>query len=149
MADNVTKAERSRIMAAVKATDTAPEMVVRRLVFAMGFRYRLHERSLPGTPDLVFRRLRKAINVNGCFWHMHACGRCRMPTANRTYWKTKLERNVMRDKRVRKSLRRMGWDLLIIWECELDVITRGTLHRRIRRFLSAPALPQRSRPGAK
>src|SRR6185295_10356211 len=100
MADTFSVAERSRIMAAVKSRDTTPEMVVRRMVHAMGFRYRLHVRSLPGAPDLVFPRLRSVIFVSGCFWHMHTCGRCRIPTARRKYWVAKLERNAARDKRV-------------------------------------------------
>src|SRR5437899_446614 len=99
MADTFSESERSRIMAAVKSTGTMPEMIVRRMVHAMGFRYRLHARSLPGAPDLVFRRLRKVIFVSGCFWHMHDCGRCRIPAARRDYWIGKLERNAARDKR--------------------------------------------------
>ncbi|WP_315861225.1 very short patch repair endonuclease [Anatilimnocola floriformis] len=85
--------ERSRIMAAVKSTDTSPELVVRRLIHAMGYRYRLHVKSLPGTPDLVLRRLGKVVIVNGCFWHGHSCGRCRIPATNRDYWVAKIERN--------------------------------------------------------
>ena len=79
MADNVSKTERSRVMAAVKSKDTTPELVVRRLVHAMGYRYRLHVADAPGNPDMVFPRLRKIIFISGCFWHMHDCGRCRDP----------------------------------------------------------------------
>src|SRR5258708_9433545 len=117
MADTFTKAQRSRIMASVKSRDTAPEMIVRRLVHAMGYRYRLHVRSLPGAPDLVFPRLRSAIFVSGCFWHMHTCGRCRIPAAHRAYWIKKLERNAARDKRTLHQLRRAGWRGLVVWEC--------------------------------
>ncbi|MBN1395925.1 MAG: hypothetical protein JW959_12965, partial [Pirellulales bacterium] len=84
MVDTVSQSERSRIMAAVKSKDTTPEMFVRRLVHSLGYRYRLHVRALPGTPDLVFPRLRKIINVNGCFWHLHGCPRCRMRNRSRT-----------------------------------------------------------------
>ena len=95
MTDTVTKSERSRIMAAVKSKDTTPELVVRRLVHSMGYRYRLHVRSLPGIPDMVFPRLRKVININGCFWHLHGCSRCRIPSSRRRYWVAKLQRNFL------------------------------------------------------
>ena len=105
-------------MAAVKSKDTAPEIAVRRLVHAMGFRYRLHDASLPGCPDLVFRRLRKIIVVHGCFWHMHGCGRCRIPKARRAYWVAKLHRNAARDRRSFRVLRDAGWKVLVVWECQ-------------------------------
>ena len=103
MVDTFTKSERSHIMAAVKSKDTAPEMFVRRLVHSLGYRYRLHVRSLSGTPDLVFPRFGKIINVNGCFWHMHRCRRCRIPLSRIDYWTAKLQRNATRDKRTRRS----------------------------------------------
>ena len=97
MSDNVSKAVRSRTMAAVKSKNTIPEIAVRRIVHALGFRYRLHVSGLPGTPDLVFPRHRKIINVSGCFWHMHGCGRCRIPATRRRYWTNKLKSNARRD----------------------------------------------------
>jgi DNA mismatch endonuclease (patch repair protein) len=127
MADTFTKAERSRIMAAVGSKDT-PEWIVRRAAHALGYRYRLHVRTLPGTPDLVFASRRKVINVSGCFWHMHGCGRCRIPAARRDYWVAKLERNRRRDRRTRRALRRLGWDVLTIWECQ----TRDRVRLRLR-----------------
>ncbi len=121
-------------MAAVKSKDTTPEMIVRRLVHALGYRYRLHVASLPGTPDLVFRRLRKVIIVNGCFWHLHGCPRCRVPSSRRVYWIGKLERNAARDKRVRRALARAGWKVLVIWECQIRL---PKLQDRIVRFLGS------------
>src|SRR5262249_9686530 len=106
MADTFTEFERSRIMAAVQSKDTTPEMVVRRLVHGMRYRYRLHVASLPGNPDLMFPRGRKVIFVSGCFWHMQDCGRCRIPASRRSYWVKKLERNATRDRRVQRQLRR-------------------------------------------
>src|SRR5437016_4643637 len=103
-------------MAAVKSRDTTPEMLVRRLVHALGFRFRLHVRSLPGTPDLVLPRHRKIIIVNGCFWHLHNCPRCRIPSSQRAYWVLKLERNAARDRRTLRKLRRAGWKVLVVWE---------------------------------
>ena len=113
-------------MRAVKSFDTAPEMLVRRLIFSMGYRYRLHRTDLPGKPDIVFSRLRKVIFVHGCFWHGHDCKRGeRQPKTNAVYWANKIRRNKERDAVVQESLRTMGWDTLVIWECQtkdLDVL---------------------------
>jgi DNA mismatch endonuclease (patch repair protein) len=127
----------------VKSRDTTPEMIVRRLVHALGYRYRLHVRSLPGAPDLVFPRLRKVIFVSGCFWHMHSCGRCRIPTARRGYWTKKLERNRARDKRVQRALRRAGWGVLVVWECQTLAAGRERLRARLKRFLGLAGENQR------
>lgn len=135
MVDRITKAERSRIMAAIKSKDTAPEMLVRRLVHSLGYRYRLHVRSLPGTPDLVFPRLRKIINVNGCFWHLHGCARCRIPSSRIDYWTAKLRRNVARDKRTGRELRQGGWRVMVIWECQISQSHMDRLQARIVAFL--------------
>ena len=107
-------------MRCVRAENTTPEIVVRRLVHSMGFRFRLHVNSLPGKPDLVFAGKRKIIMVHGCFWHGHSCRRGRnRPTSNVAYWSEKLERNRKRDRRVRGQLKRLGWRTLQVWECEL------------------------------
>jgi len=118
--DKLTPAERSAHMARVRGVDTAPEMAVRRMVHAMGFRYRLHVPDLPGKPDLVFRRLHKIVFVHGCFWHGHSCraGRNR-PSSDQSYWITKLERNVARDQSHARKLRRAGWAVMTVWECQL------------------------------
>ncbi|MCX7424093.1 MAG: very short patch repair endonuclease [Planctomycetia bacterium] len=141
MADTFTGQERSRIMAAVKSKDTAPEMIVRRMVHALGFRYRLHVRALPGTPDMVFPRLRKIINVSGCFWHMHGCGRCRIPKSRRRYWMAKLNRNSARDKTNQRLLRRAGWGVMVVWECQTRRGFSDRLQARIIAFLKRPSLP--------
>lgn len=133
--DTFSKADRSRIMAAVKSKDTTPEMVVRRLSHRLGYRHRLHVKNLPGTPDLVYPRLRKIIEVRGCFWHMHACGRCRIPATRRGYWLAKLRRNASRDRMTVQKLRREGWRVLIVWECQTGDTDR--LLGRLRRFLGA------------
>ncbi len=133
------QAERSRIMAAVKSKDTTPEIAVRRLVHSLGYRYRLHVRSLPGTPDLVFPRLRKIINVNGCFWHMHSCARCRVPSSRRDYWTAKMRRNAARDKRTQRELRQTGWRVLVIWECQTSLSHEDRLRARIIAFLEKDA----------
>lgn len=107
-------------MAAVKSRDTAPELIVRRLVHRLGYRFRLHRRDLPGTPDIVLPKLRKVINVHGCFWHFHSCAHARRaPVNNAAYWKRKRMRNAARDRRALHDLRALGWKVLIVWECEL------------------------------
>jgi len=136
MVDSFSPAERSRIMAAVKGKDTSPEMVVRRLVHGMGYRYRLHVKRLPGTPDLVFPRLGKVIIVNGCFWHGHTCGRCRIPATRRGYWVGKIERNRVRDRRTRRWLARLGWRVLVIWECQTVARRAEKLRDRVEKFLA-------------
>jgi DNA mismatch endonuclease, patch repair protein len=125
---------RSRIMRAVKGQNTTPELVVRRLVFASGYRYRLHRKDLPGKPDLVFPGLRKIIFVHGCFWHGHTCARgARIPQNNRQYWIQKIERNVIRDRKNRAALKKLGWEVHIIWECDLKEVAK--LQTSIGRFL--------------
>lgn len=116
----MTSLERSRTMRAVKSNDTAAELAVRRVAHNLGYRYRLHRRDLPGKPDMVFPGRRKVIFVHGCFWHQHQeCDRSRMPKSNQGYWRPKLQRNVERDARVQAELADMGWDVLILWECEV------------------------------
>lgn len=123
-------------MAAVKAKDTTPEMVVRRIAHALGFRFRLHIKGLPGTPDLVFPRLKRVIIVNGCFWHGHTCGRCRIPATRREYWVAKINRNMERDRSSRRALRRGGWRVMVVWECQTIVRRQSELKRRLTRFLT-------------
>jgi len=111
---------RSRIMRAVKSKDTTPELYIRRLLHAKGFRYRLHRTDLPGCPDLVFARLKKVIFIHGCFWHGHNCRRgARMPKSNVEYWTAKISRNHARDQKIRKQLKADGWDVLVVWECRM------------------------------
>jgi len=132
--DTLTLQERSRIMALVKCKDTVPELIVRRLVHRLGYRYRLHVRELPGCPDLVFPVRRKSIFVSGCFWHRHACpnGR-RMPKSRVHFWRKKLEGNQIRDRRNLRALRRQGWKVLVVWECQIRNVNKLTI--RLRRFL--------------
>jgi DNA mismatch endonuclease, patch repair protein len=134
MSEKFTKAERSRIMAAVKSRDTTPELIVRRLVHRLGYRFRLNRRDLPGTPDIVFPALRKIINVHGCFWHLHSCKHGRIaPVRNAGYWAAKRAGNLQRDRNVGRQLRRMGWSVLTLWECEIRHVER--LEGRIATFL--------------
>lgn len=138
MADNISSAERSRVMRCVRSVDTRPERMVRSIVHRLGYRFRLHVRELPGTPDMVLARLRTVIEVRGCFWHGHACGRCRIPATRRGYWLDKIERNRRRDARTSRALRRAGWSVLVVWECETRQPQR--LSARLARLL-ARSLP--------
>jgi DNA mismatch endonuclease (patch repair protein) len=126
---------RSAVMRAVKSTNTKPEMKVRSLAHRLGFRFRLHRKSLPGRPDLVFVARRKAIFVNGCFWHGHDCKRgARMPKANAAYWRAKIAANRSRDARARAELAAAGWESLTVWECETR--DEEALRARLVAFLS-------------
>ncbi|MBI1393667.1 MAG: DNA mismatch endonuclease Vsr [Alphaproteobacteria bacterium] len=116
-------ATRSRIMRAVKSSNTGPERALRRALHARGFRFRLNDASLPGAPDIVLPRWRAVIFVHGCFWHRHDCPRgARTPATNVDYWTRKLSRNAERDRENAKALRALGWRVRIVWECELKPI---------------------------
>ena len=136
MTDTLTKAERSERMSRVRGKDTKPEMIVRRMVHGMGYRYRLHDRRLPGSPDLVFRSRRKVIFVHGCFWHRHpdpSCKLARMPKSRQDFWGPKLEGNRERDERNRAALAREGWRQMVVWECECR--HEEQLRNKLREFL--------------
>jgi DNA mismatch endonuclease (patch repair protein) len=121
--DSLTPEQRSRQMARIRGRDTKPELVVRKLLHARGYRYRLHDKRLPGTPDLIFPGRNKVVFVHGCFWHMHAdCGR--MPKSRLDFWRPKLEGNRARDTAKQEQLKGMGWDVLVVWECELRDLDR-------------------------
>lgn len=110
---------RSRMMSSIRGRDTKPEMVVRRYVHQSGLRYRLHDRRLPGTPDLVFPKYRLALFVHGCFWHRHSgCANSVHPKSNAEFWQTKLQGNVARDRRNEERLLRLGWRVRVVWECQ-------------------------------
>ncbi|MCY0856855.1 very short patch repair endonuclease [Cupriavidus sp. D39] len=128
--------DRATIMRAVKSKNTGPELIVRRIVHSLGFRFRLHRQDLPGSPDLAFIGRRKAIFVHGCFWHGHDCPRgARVPKTNSTYWLAKIARNRERDAAAIERLTAIGWQIHIVWECELK--DRDKLERRLRSFLEA------------
>ena len=134
MTDTLTPLERGRRMAAVRAKDTKPEMIVRQLLHRLGYRYRLHRRDLPGTPDLVFPSRRAVIFVHGCFWHRHeGCALARLPKSRLEFWRDKLEGNRLRDQKQMNELIAMGWRVLVVWECELK--DGEALTRRLRHFL--------------
>jgi len=134
MADVLTPKQRSFNMSRIRGKDTKPEIIVRRIVHRLGYRFRLHQRKLPGCPDIVLTRHRKVIFVHGCFWHMHRCKYGRVtPKTNKKFWENKRTGNVKRFRKNVRLIRRLGWRILVVWECW----TRDTsmLEDRVRRFL--------------
>ncbi len=138
MVDTIDPSRRSENMRRIRSTDTKPELRLRKLVYSLGFRYRLHRKDLPGNPDLIFASRRKVIFVHGCFWHQHEkCADGRIPRSKTEYWLPKLNRNVERDLSALIQLKQMGWGALVVWECELS--SAGTIKQteeRVRHFLN-------------
>jgi DNA mismatch endonuclease (patch repair protein) len=127
MSDIFSRLKRSWVMSCVGRKNTRPEMIVRKFLHSHGYRFRLHVKNIPGTPDLVLPRFKTAIFVNGCFWHHHL--RCKMsalPKSNRLFWDKKIEKNIARDKKTRRLLRQQGWSVITIWECGLKNRTAQT-----------------------
>lgn len=132
--DIVSQQRRSELMARIRSSNTRPERVVRSLIHALGYRFRLHRRDLPGTPDLVFPGRMKVIFINGCYWHRHpGCSFAYMPKSNVEFWSQKFKANIDRDRRVAKELEALGWHVHTIWECETSQLETLTLN--IRTFL--------------
>jgi DNA mismatch endonuclease, patch repair protein len=145
MVDRLSPERRSRLMSRVRSKNTTPELIVRKLVHSLGYRFRLHRRDLPGSPDLVLPKHGSIIFVHGCFWHRHpGCRKASTSSTAVEFWKHKFERNVARDAGNEVTLRRMGWRLLVIWECETKDLAR--LEKRIGKFLTSA---RRRRRGAR
>jgi DNA mismatch endonuclease, patch repair protein len=135
MADTLTKEQRSARMRLIRSRDTKPELAVRSLLHRLKYRFRLHRTDLPGAPDIVLPRLRKIILVHGCFWHCHpGCSRATRPANNAAWWAERLDGNARRDRRNLKQLRQLGWNVLVVWECEVGREER--LRRKLLRFLA-------------
>jgi len=135
MPDRFTSQERSRIMSRIKGRDTKPEKFVRSLLHAMGYRFRLHRKDLPGKPDIVLPKHRKVVFVHGCFWHGHSdCCRAERPKANADFWNKKIDANMARDANAQSSLNKLGWDFLVLWQCEMRDVEK--LQRNLECFLN-------------
>lgn len=144
--DHITPEARSANMKAVRRKDTAPEMIVRHLLHAAGYRYRLHIKKLPGSPDIVFSGRKKAIFVHGCFWHGHECRAGRRPQSHQEYWLPKITRNQERDAAAVGQLHRMGWNTLVVWQCETTAPSRGALETRLKEFLGPASMTAKIGP---
>lgn len=136
MADTVDKKTRARMMASVKNKNTSPELNIRKALFAKGIRYRLHDRKLPGTPDLIFPKYKAVIFIHGCFWHNHNCKHGRLPTTNRAFWEHKLLGNARRDLQIIDKLHSLGWRTRVIWLCSLKNKQNFASNREIDEIIS-------------
>lgn len=133
--DRWSKEKRSEVMSRIRSRDTKPELLVRSGLHKLGFRYRLHQRTLPGKPDLVFPKYQAVVFIHGCFWHQHSkCKDGHLPKSRTEYWSKKLAKNVSRDRAARKSLQAKHWRVLVVWECEIKNNLEATL-RKIEAFL--------------
>jgi DNA mismatch endonuclease (patch repair protein) len=145
MVDNRSPESRSALMARIGGKNTAPEVLVRQVLHSMGYRFRLHRRDLPGTPDIVLPSRKKVIFVNGCFWHAHGCRIGKPPKSRPEFWLPKLERNRIKDSRDRRDLRAMGWDVLTVWQCQTG--SQKRLANRLCSFLGTSGnIPIDKRP---
>ena len=136
--DTLTPEQRSALMARIRGVDTKPELFVRRALHGQGYRFRLHGRGLPGKPDIVFKKRKRAVFVHGCFWHRHGCKRTTHPKSRQDYWQDKFAKNVARDRRNAALLEDDGWDVFVAWECEVD--SDETLLQRLMEFLGPPRI---------
>lgn len=134
--DTLTPAQRHKCMSRVAGVNTSPEIIVRKVLHRLGYRFRIHVRQLPGKPDIVLVRHRKIILVNGCFWHGHRrCPRASRPTSNREFWDKKLDATISRDRRIQRELRGLGWRVLVVWQCQIH---KGNIEQRLRKFMEIP-----------
>ncbi|MGJ4884328.1 very short patch repair endonuclease [Bradyrhizobium sp. HKCCYLRH1065] len=138
--DNLTPAKRSANMSRIRGVNTRPELQVRKLLFSLGYRYRLHARDVLGRPDIVFKTRRAAIFVHGCFWHRHNCGLAYSPKSRTEFWQAKFTKNIARDRLVLDNLRAAGWRVKVIWQCELRDLTKVTAE--LKKFLGPPNRPK-------
>lgn len=141
MADRFTKEQRSALMSGIQTKHTGPELKVRSAAHGSGYRFSLHRKDLPGKPDIVFPRFKSVVFVHGCFWHQHeGCSKCALPATRRDFWAAKLTRNVARDAENRRELRRAGWRVLVIWECQTN--ERDAVAKKLKRFLEGSRHPR-------
>ena len=135
--DIYSKQKRSQIMSKISGKNTKPEIIIRKIAHNLGYRFRLHKKDLPGTPDLAFPKYKKVIFVNGCFWHGHSkCSRSKLPTTRKKFWKEKIAGNKKRDKASKIKLKNLGWDYLVIWQCEIQKSNYDLIANKIQNFLS-------------
>lgn len=134
--DIYSKQKRSEIMSLISGKNTKPEIVIRKIAHSLGYRFRLHKKDLPGKPDIVFPKYKKVIFVNGCFWHSHKnCKRSKLPTTNAKFWKEKIEGNKKKDKSNYIRLKKLGWDYMVIWQCEIKDSNKEKIEKRLLEFL--------------
>ncbi len=129
--DTITKEQRSKVMSRIRSRDTKPELLVRKRIFAAGWRFRTCDKRFPGHPDIVVPRAHTLIEVRGCFWHRHGCAACSMPKSNTEFWTTKWANNIRRDRQHEADWKKLGWNVILVWECALKPIRREMTLARI------------------
>ncbi|MGY8683433.1 very short patch repair endonuclease [Bradyrhizobium sp. UFLA05-153] len=134
----MSREKRSALMGRIRGRNTGPELTVRRLLHAMGYRFRLHARELPGKPDIIFRSRRVALFVHGCFWHRHDCGLAYIPKTRPEFWQRKFEGNIVRDRRTKQELEAAGWRVVVVWECQLSDL--AALSKNLAQELGRPGV---------
>ena len=120
MVDKISPEQRSRLMSRIRSKDTQSEILVRKHLYSLGYRFRLHDKRLPGKPDIVMKKHKTAIQVRGCFWHQHGCKYSNFPKSNKSYWLSKLKKNKKRDKINDRKIKKLGWKLIVMWECKIN-----------------------------
>jgi DNA mismatch endonuclease (patch repair protein) len=136
--DVFSQEKRSQVMSKIKDKDTKPEKIIRTMLHNMGYRFRLHRRDMPGNPDIVLPKYKKVIFVHGCFWHGHkGCARAKRPSSNENFWSEKLAKNMERDKKNQKELIKLGWNYLIIWQCQIKKVNSEKIAQRISMYLKS------------
>jgi DNA mismatch endonuclease (patch repair protein) len=141
MTDIISQVQRSNLMSRIRGKNTTPELVVRKLLHSMGYRFRLHASNLPGCPDIVLPKYRTIVFVHGCFWHRHSCGAAYMPKTRTSFWEAKFIANVDRDKRHRRALTADGWKVVVVWECQTPARAQPLLLRRLKEALRHVGAP--------
>ena len=117
--DKISKFQRSKNMSSIKSKNTKPEILIRSLLFSKGYRFKIHDKKLPGKPDIVMPKLKTVVNIHGCYWHYHGCSRSNVPKTKTKYWLEKLENNKRRDSQNKRKLTKLGWRVIDVWECTL------------------------------
>lgn len=136
MTDIFSRGKRTEIMKNIRTKDTGCELIVRKMIYAMGYRYRLHKENLPGKPDIVFSARKKVIFVNGCFWHGHSgCSRGKLPDSNAFFWQKKISGNKKRDHEILRKLGNMGWQSLVVWQCQVRQKNVDKVEQRLKQFM--------------
>lgn len=138
MSDIFSSRKRSQIMSNISGKNTKPEIIIRKITHRLGYRFRLHGKDLPGKPDIVFPKYKKVIFVNGCFWHGHIkCSRSKLPATRKKFWKDKIEGNKKRDKANKIKLKKLGWDYLVIWQCQIKQSNYEKIGIKVSAFLES------------
>jgi DNA mismatch endonuclease (patch repair protein) len=135
MTDIFSKEKRSNIMSRVRSKNTKPEIIIRKLVYSLGYRYRLYRRDLPGTPDIVFTKRKKVIFIHGCLWHGHCCKRASLPELHKDKWREKILKNIERDHLSFEALTNKGWEYMVIWQCEIKKSNIEEIKHQLTKFL--------------